>query len=469
MKDTSAGFIIHLGLWRRNNKMINRAKLTQELEKEKKLFAETHQKSRELFERAKKSLITGHVNNWQNMWASDFPIYVDKANGCTVVDVDGNEYVDFCLGDTGAMTGHSPASVDTISEKLRKGSTFMLPTEDHIWVSEELTRRFGLSHWQFALSASDANRFAIRWARFATGRKKILVFNHCYHGTVDETLAQLYEGDVVGPKEGSLGYGIDPVETTKVIEFNDVEALRKALEPEDVALVLAEPALTNISIVPPAPGFLEALRKITRETGTLLLIDETHTISEGIGGFTRKYSLDPDMFVVGKPIGSGIPSAVYGFSKELAQRIEEIYPDPEEADVLGVSTTLTGSAIAAGAIKATLETVLTQEAYDHMIPLAKRFADGVQSVIDEKQLPWRVILLGSRLEYLFNQDNPKNGTDIYNAFHDFELHSYMHLALLNKGFIITPFHNMALMCPQTTNQDVDKHTEAFREVVSRIL
>ncbi len=449
--------------------MINRTKLTQELEKEKKLFEETHQKSKGLFARAKGSLLTGHANNWQNMWASDFPIYVERASGCKVVDVDGNDYVDFCLGDTGAMTGHSPASIDIISQKLKNGSTFMLPTEDHIWVSEELTRRFGLTHWQFALSASDANRFAIRWARFATGRKKILVFNHCYHGTVDETLAQLYEGDVVGPKEGNLGYGVDPAETTKVIEFNDVEALKKALEPEEVALVLAEPALTNISIVPPEPGFLEALREITRKTGTLLLIDETHTISEGIGGFTQKYNLEPDMFVVGKPIGSGIPAAVYGFSKELAQKIEAKYPDPEEADVLGISTTLTGSAIAAGAIKATLETVLTQEAYDHMIPLAKRFADGVQSVIDEKKLPWRVTLLGSRLEYLFNQDSPKNGTDIYNAFHDFELHSYMHLALLNKGFIITPFHNMALMCPQTTESAVDRHTEAFRDVVSRIL
>lgn len=449
--------------------MINRTKLVEELEKEKILFEKTHSKSKELFSRAKGSLLTGHANNWQNMWAGDFPIYVERASGCKVIDVDGNEYIDFCLGDTGAMTGHAPKSIDLISEKLKNGSTFMLPTEEHIWVSEELTRRFGLTHWQFALSASDANRFAIRWARFATGRKKILVFNHCYHGTVDETLAQLYEGDVVGPKEGNLGYGVNPSETTKVIEFNDIEALEKALEAEDVAMVLAEPALTNISIVPPLPGYLEALRDITRKTGTLLLIDETHTISEGIGGFTKKYNLEPDMFVVGKPIGSGIPVAVYGFSKELAQKIEAKYPKPEEADVLGVSTTLTGNAIAASAIKATLETVLTQEAYDHMIPLAKRFADGVQSVIDEKQLPWRVILLGSRLEYLFNQDCPKNGTDIYTAFHDFELHTYMHLALLNRGIIITPFHNMALMCPQTTEVDVDKHTQTFREVISRIL
>ena len=282
-------------------------------------------------------------------------------------------------------------------------------------------------------------------------------------------MAQLYEGGTVGPKEGNIGFGVDPAQTTKVVEFNDAAALREALEPRDVALVLAEPALTNTSIVPPQEGFLEELRAITKETGTLLLIDETHTISEGIGGFTRKYNLEPDILVVGKPIGSGLPVAAYGFSEELAEAIEEKYPKPEEVDVLGIGTTLTGGAIAASAIRATLENVLTEDAYAHMIAMAERFAAGVQSVIDENRLPWRVIRLGSRLEYLFDQTDPKNGTDVYEAFHDYELHTYIHLALLNEGIIITPFHNMALMCPQTTKKDVDKHTEAFGRIIKRIL
>lgn len=449
--------------------MINRDKLLRELEKEKERYEKSHQKSKQCFAKAKKRLLTGHAHNWQNMWPGAFPIYVRHASGCKVTDVDGNEYIDFCLGDTGAMTGHAPASTKQIVEKIQEGSVFMLPTEDHLWVSEELQKRFGLSRWQFALSASDANRFAIRWARFVTGRKKILVFNHCYHGTVDETLAQLHEGGVVGAKEGNLGFGVDLAETTKVVEFNDLEALKKALKPEDVALVLAEPALTNISIVPPQPGFLEELRKITQETGTLLLIDETHTISEGIGGFTKKMDLKPDMVTIGKPIGSGIPVAAYGFTEELAQKIEAKYPAPEEADVLGIGTTLTASALAASAIKATLETVLTEKAYSSMIAMAKRFEEGILSVIEEKQLPWSVIRLGSRLEYLFTQDLPKNGEEAYNAFHDNELHTYMHLAMMNEGIMITPFHNMALMCPQTAEEDVDKHTEVFRKIVERII
>ena len=447
---------------------INRDKLKAELKKETATYEGTHKESQKLFAQAKKCMLLGQAHNWQCMWSGNFPIYVEKASGCHVQDVDGNEYVDFCLGDTGAMTGHNPKSVEMIEEKMKKGSTFMLPSEDHIWVGQELKRRFGLTYWQFALSASDANRFAIRWARFATKRNKILVFNHCYHGTVDETLAQLYDYGV-GPKEGNLGWGINPKETTKVVEWNDEEGLIEALKEEDVALVLAEPALTNISIVPAKEGYLELLREETKKTGTLLLIDETHTISEGIGGFTRKFDLKPDMITVGKPIGSGIPVGVYGFSEELGAKIAAIYPKPEEADCLGIGTTLTGTNIAASAVRATLEHVLTEESYETMRHMAKRFAEGIQSVIDEYDLPWQVILLGSRLEYLFTKEPPENGTDVYEAFHDFELHEYLHLALMNRGIIITPFHNMALMCPDTTEADVDKHTKVFREVLGKIV
>lgn len=447
---------------------VDRNKLTMELGNEMAVYEKEHKKSQALFEKAKQCILLGQTHNWQNMWSGNFPIYVQEASGCHIKDVDGKEYIDFCMGDTGAMTGHTPASINEITEKMKKGTTFMLPTEDHIWVCNELKRRFGLPYWQFALSASDANRFAIRWARFATKRKKVLVFNHCYHGTVDETLAQLYDYGV-GAKEGNLGWGVELKETTKVVEWNDEEGLKEALKDEDVALVLAEPALTNTSIVPAKAGYLELLREETRKTGTLLLMDETHTISEGIGGFTRKYSLAPDMLTIGKPIGSGIPVAVYGFSSELAETLEKIYPKPEEADCLGIGTTLTGTRIAASAIRATLEKVLTEEAYEKMHRMANRFAEGLRMTIEEYDLPWQVILLGARLEYLFTKEVPANGTDVYESFHDFKLHEYLHLALLNRGIIITPFHNMALMCPDTEECDVDKHTKVFHEVIGKIV
>jgi glutamate-1-semialdehyde 2,1-aminomutase len=364
------------------------------------------------------------------------------------------------------MTGHSPEpAVRATAEQAQRGITLMLPSEDALWVGEEMARRFGLPFWQFALTATDANRFAIRLARAVTGRPKILVFNWCYHGTIDETFASLVDGRVES-REGNVGPPVALAETTRVVEFNDVEALERELAHGDVACVLAEPALTNIGIVLPQAGYHDALRKATRQAGTLLIIDETHTICAGAGGYTRAYGLDPDLLTIGKPIGSGIPAAAYGFSEDVAARIRDAVPD-EQADVGGIGGTLAANVLSLAATRATLSEVLTEEAFERMIALGERFEAGVQGVIDEFDLPWHVVRLGCRVEYLFRAEPARTGAEAA-AGGDLELDRFIHLYALNRGILLTPFHNMALMSPATTEADVDRHTEVFGEAAREL-
>ncbi|OFW70872.1 MAG: aminotransferase [Actinobacteria bacterium RBG_16_68_12] len=431
--------------------------------REEARFAEAHPRSRELFGRARETLFEGVPMHWMRKWPGGFPVFVREAKGARFVDVDGIEYVDFCLGDTGAMTGHAPEpTLRAIAKQAAKGITLMLPSEDSLAVSAELLRRFGVGSWQFALTATDANRFSIRLARHLTRRPKVLVFNWCYHGTVDETFATLVAG-VVGPRRGNLGPPVNPAETTRVVEFNDLDGLERELAHRDVALVLTEPALTNVGIVHPEPGFHDALREVTRRFGTLLAIDETHTICCGPGGFTAAHGLEPDIVTIGKPIAGGIPAAAYGFSGELAARLAGTI-ELEDADVGGIGGTLAANALSLAAMRATLAEVLTEEAFARMIPLAERWTEGVEAGIAEAGLPWHVSRLGCRAEYLFGPDRPRNGTEAHDAG-DFALERYMHLYALNRGILLTPFHSMALMSPATTEADVDRHTEVFREAV----
>ena len=446
---------------------IDRARLKAVLAEEIRRFNQTHPRSLALFEQAKAHWHDGVPMNWMVRWAGAVPIFVQSAGGARFTDVDGHEYVDLCLGDTGAMTGHAPQpTVDAVIRQLQRGATFMLPTEDALWVADELARRFGLPYWQMAMTATDANRFSIRLARRITGRSKVLVFNWCYHGTVDETFAVLKDGRTE-PRPGNLGPPVHPAETTRVVEFNDVAALEAALAHGDVACVLAEPVMTNIGIVHPAPGFHEALRELTRRAGTLLIIDETHTICTGPGGYTREYNLQPDMLTLGKPIAGGIPAAIYGFTSEVAERIHR-NTSVDLADTGGIGGTLAGNALSLAAIRATLSQVLTQGFYDHAIPLAKRFTDGVAHGIARHALPWTIQQLGCRAEYWFRATTPHNGGEAA-ASHDADLDRYMHLAALNRGILMTPFHNMALMCGATTAADVDRHTQAFEESVDALL
>ena len=436
------------------------------MRREEERFAREHPRSSALAADAREHLLAGVPMHWMAKWPGGFPLFVAEARGSRFTDVDGREYVDFCLGDTGAMSGHAPeATLRAVAEQSARGITTMLPTGDALAVSTEFTRRFGVTRWQFALTATDANRFSIRLARHVTGRPKVLVFNWCYHGTVDEAFATLENGSVVA-RRGNLGPPVPPGETTKVVEWNDVAALEAALAPGDVSVVLTEPALTNIGIVHPEPGFHDALRALTRDTGTLLAIDETHTICCGPGGFTRAHGLEPDVVTIGKPIAGGIPASAYGFTDELAARVAASI-DLEDVDVGGVGGTLAGNALSLAAMRATLADVLTEDAFARMIPLAERWTDGVQAAIDATGLPWHVTRLGCRAEYLFGPDPPRNGTEAH-ATGDFGLERYMHLYALNRGILLTPFHNMALMSPATTVTDVDRHTEVFGEAVREL-
>jgi len=443
---------------------LDRSRLEQLIRVEEAHFHETHPKSFELYQRAQKSLHGGVPMLWMIRWAGSFPIFVKAAKGAHFTDVDGRDYIDFCLGDTGAMTGHTPApTVQAIKDQLEKGSTLMLPFEDVIAVGEELQRRFGLPLWQFALTATDANRFALRMARLITGRPKVLVFNYCYHGSVDETFIILDDEGTPMSRPNNLGPQIDPIYTTKVIEFNDVASLETALSAGDVAAVLTEPVMTNIGIIHPAPGFHAEMREITRRYGSLLIIDETHTICAGPGGYTSAFGLKPDFLTLGKPIAGGLPAAVYGFTQEVADRFDQLLVK-DDSDVGGIGGTLAGNALSIAAMKATFEQVLTPEFYKKAFALQERFTAGVESVIQEFELPWIVKFLGNRSEYWFRPIPPKNGGEAAAAI-DHELDRYMHLYTLNRGILLTPFHNMALISPETTSADVDYHTRVFREAV----
>jgi len=474
MAGASAGWVSGFARWRGlcgpegGVSAIDRQRLERALLSEEAAFARAHPRSRALFERAKAHLHDGVPMGWMTRWPGPFPLFVDRAQGARFRDVDGLEYVDLCLGDTGAMTGHAPpAAVAAMKAQLDRGLTFMLPTEDAVEVSAELARRFSLPYWQLATTATDANRSVIRMAREITGRPRVLVFNWCYHGTVDEAFATLRPDGTVGPRPGNLGPPVDPAVTTRVVEFNDVPALERELARGDVACVLAEPAMTNIGIVLPDPGFHPALRALTREHGALLVNDETHTLSAGPGGCTAAWGLDPDFVTVGKPLASGIPAAVYGFTAEVA-RLFRARTSVELADSGGIGGTLAGNALALAALRATLREVLTPDAYAGMIALASRFAAGVEQVIAEHRLPWIVKRLGARAEYWFRPTPPRNGAEAAAAV-DPLLDRYMHLAALNRGVLVTPFHNMALMCPATTAEDVDRHTAAFRQSVQAVL
>ena len=437
------------------------------LERELATFAERHPRTRSLHERARESLLDGVPMNWMVKWAGPFPLFLESAAGAHATCADGHDYVDLCLGDTGAMAGHGPAPViAAVERQLRRGITTMLPTEDAAWVGEELSRRFGLPVWQFTLTATDANRFSLRLARAITGRRFIAVHEYCYHGSVDETFAVLNEAGRVVARRGNLGPQVDPSVTTRVVPFNDLDALDHALADRQVAALLIEPALTNVGIVLPDPGYLEGVREITRRHGTILIHDETHTICAGPGGMTGAGGYEPDMLVIGKTIGGGIPVATYGMTTEIADRVRATIPT-EDTDVGGVGGTLAGCALSMAATRAALGEVLTAAAFERMLPLAERWERGVNQAIARCGAPWSVTRLGARAEYHFMPDPPRDGADQI-AHADPELERLLHLWVMNRGVLMTPFHNMALMSPATTEADVDRHTAAFDEAVAAL-
>jgi glutamate-1-semialdehyde 2,1-aminomutase len=448
---------------------LDRSRIRSLLERERTTFAAAHPRSAAAHAAARPHLLGGVPMTWMNLAAGGFPLYLDHARGARVTDVDGHEYVDFALGDTGAMAGHSPpATVQAVLHRIQDqgGITAMMPTEDAACVGAELERRFGLPQWSFTLTATDANRWAIRLARQVTRRPRILVNAWCYHGSVDETFAVRGRDGRAVARPGNVGAPVDVALTTRVAEFNEPAQLAVELAHGDVAAVLMEPALTNIGIVLPEPGYLDAVRRLTREHGVLLITDETHTFSAGPGGATRAYGLEPDVVTIGKAIAGGVPSGAYGITAELAERIAA----EEGADLVdtgGIGGTLAGNALSLAATRATLEHVLTDEAFAGMTARATRFAAGVGNAIDAHGLRWSVVQLGARVEYRFAAPAPRTGSESA-AAGDRELEDHLHVYMANRGILITPFHNMALMSPDTTDGDVDRHTEAFAAALAEL-
>ena len=447
---------------------LDRQHVQKLLDRERVTYRERNPGSIALYESADN--LFGRVPmTWMNKWSGGFPLYLQSAHGNRITDVDGHTYIDFALGDTAAMAGHSPeASVKAIIQRMQDagGLTTMLPTADAQWVGAELTRRFGLPLWSFTLTATDANRWAIRLARLATGKSKILVFAWCYHGSVDEIFAVPGEDGRAVARPGNVAPPVPLDETTRVVEFNDLAALERELAHGDVAAILAEPAMTNIGIVLPEPGFLEGMRELATKYGALLMIDETHTFSAGPGGMTKRDSLQPDIFIIGKSIGAGIPSGAYGITAEVAAAINK-HPEADLVDVGGVGGTLAGNSLSMSAMKATLEEVLTDDAFARMIELCTRYTEQVQELLTQYAMPWSISQVGARAEYRFTTPAPSNGTQAMLGGDEL-LDEFMHLFMCNRGILMTPFHNMALMCPTTTQADVDEHARLFEEAMKEL-
>lgn len=446
----------------------NAATVSELLDREQERFAREHPRSAAAWAEGRKHFLYGGPSHWMRRWAGGFPVYAAEAKGAHIRDIDGRDYVDFALGDTGGMCGHAPEAVTRAAlHQLQNGTTMMLPTEDSLWVGEELSRRFGMPYWTLTTSATDANRAAIRISRMITGRDKVLVFSGCYHGGVEEAHVEIRDGKV-GMRNMIHANGVNHAAVSKVVEFNDVEALERALAPGDVACVLTEPLMTNFGMIPVADGFHAALRDITRRTGTLLIIDETHTISSGPGGYTALHGLEPDIFVAGKAIAGGIPAGIFGVSQAVAERLWKIVPyvNPRERQSahLGFGGTLAGNALTIATMRAVLSEVLTPANYEIMIANASRLAEAARGVIAADGLAWHVTQTGARAEIMFMPKPPRNGADVI-AGRRGDLETLLHAFYMNEGILVTPFHTMFLMCPATSAADVDRHTEVFGRFV----
>ena len=441
---------------------ISAAKIVSFKSRQDSVYTAKRQTTKAALGSVKPAFLSGVPMHWMLDWPMPYPMLVDKAWDASIRDIDGNELDDFCLGDTGSMFGHSPKPVaKAIRKQAKRGLTYMLPTEDALAVGELLTDIFGPFRWQIATTASDANRFALRVARAVTGRKKTLVFNGCYHGAVDETFVKLKDGKTV-MKSGLAGQAADLTKNSVVAEFNDVAGLQKLLAAKDIACLIMEPVLTNSCMVLPQPGFLDAVRKLTRDAGTLLLIDETHTVSTGLGGYTRKHKLDPDIFVLGKPVAGGVAAAVWGLSQHVADRFA-VYNSSREPGYSGIGTTLSANPLQFAAMRACLAQVMTSKNYAYMEKLAARLEKGLAKVIEARKLPWHVARVGARVEFICAPGPLKTGAEAY-AAHRPELEAAIHTGLLNRGSLIAPFHNMMLISPVTRKRQVDRLIGNFAAV-----
>ena len=454
---------------------VRTGRIAELMQAEQARYAATHSRSGALYAQGKNHWLYGAPSHWMRRWIGGWPLYVEdtpRPYGVRFSDVDGNEYVDFCLGDTGGMCGHGhPAIVEAMARQARVGTSLMLPASDAQWVGDELQRRFALPYWNLTTSATDANRACIRLARIITERPRVLTFSGAYHGNVEEAHVELREG-ALQMRNGLHPNAFPHADLSAVVEFNDVAALEAALLRGDVACVLAEPVMTNYGMISPQPGFHEHLLRLTRETGTVLIIDETHTFSSGPGGASRTMGLEPDMFVIGKAIAGGIPAAAFGLSQAMAERVWKVLPPVpptvRQSAHAGMGGTLAGNALTVAVMRAVLSEVLTDEAFARMLVLSDRLYQGVTDTIRRHGLPWHAARVGARVETMFAPNAPRNAAEVRLHRHS-ELEALLHLYLMNRGVLITPFHNMMLCCPGTRAEDVDQHNRAFAHLVEELI
>ena len=455
-------------------------KLTQQAKQmitvERERYSALHPKSHMLAKQAAQHFLYGVPMHWMNDWGTPVPLFVESANGAHFTCADGIDYTDFCLGDTGAMFGHSSLAVtNAIALQAQKGFTAMLPSTLAPNVGKALSDFFGLDYWQLATTATDANRFVLRWARAVTQRKKVLVFDGCYHGTIDDamvdmalsddTMLDTVDGKTIN-RQSLLGQVQDLTLYSVAVPFNDITAVERELAKCDAAALLTEPALTNCGMVLPNHGFIEGLRALCTKYGTLLVLDETHTISTARGGWAKLNKVTPDFLVVGKPIAGGLPAAAYGFNNEMATRMQAA-KDAAPAGHSGIGTTLSGNMMTLAAIHATLTETATEKAYTQMLALAGLLEQQLNDAINAHKLPWNISRMGARLELQFCATSPKNAQQARAAQND-TIESAIHLYLLNRGVLLTPFHNMMLVCPATSKADINKLIQVFNECLKEL-
>ena len=446
--------------------MINRQAIHQMREREIARFIAANPKSK-AHAKSVQGWFQGVPFHWMLDWSSPFPIVAQEASGATLTSIDGQIFDDFCLGDTASMFGHSPAPLaKAIAAQAGQGLSYMLPTAKGAELGSMLADMFGLPQWQVTTTASEANRAVIRWCRGITGRDKILIFNGCYHGAVDDVFVDLRDGRAVN-RPSLIGQVQDLLPTTVAIEFNDVDALASALRGGDIACVLAEPLMTNIGMVRDTPGFLTELRRLCDETSTILVFDETHTISSGYGGHSNMHGPKPDILVVGKSIGGGVPCAVYGFTEAIAKRMAALNAS-RPAGHSGIGTTLSANAMAITAMHAMLGQVITRDAYAHMLSMADRLVAQLNGVISTHALDWHVSHVGARVELVCSAIPPRNGSEA-RAVMDHALESTIHLYLVNRGILLAPFHNMMLVSPVTQAAQVDRLAAELNSALTELL
>jgi glutamate-1-semialdehyde 2,1-aminomutase len=430
-------------------------------------FIAARPKTMALWERAQGSMPNGVPMSWHFgsyhhlMWAS-------KGHGSRFQDADGHEYVDFNIADMSMFTGYGPEPVvRAVSEQVAQGSQFLLPTEDSVVVAEELKRRWDMPKWQFTLSATQANTEAIRISRVVTGRDKVLMFEGKYHGHFDEALVERdADGELVREEEGLAS---DATRNTVLVPWNDTDALARALERKDIALVLTEPALTNnVVLLLPEEGFHETLRRLSRDNGTLLAIDETHTLVSGPGGLVKRWGLEPDFVIAGKSIAAGIPMGTYGMTEEVASFLQqEKDSEGERHGMIATGGTLFGNALQMAAARASLTEVLTDAAYESTAALGAKLADGLRTLVADGALPWYVHHLYPRSGYTFAPEPARNAVEAY-AIDDHLLRRVIRIWMANRGVWEAIVGAGPVVPVPGTSADVDVYLEAFAGLVERL-